>query len=140
GRKAADIFGPGNHGTTFGGNPLACRVGLTVLETVEKLDLVNRAEVLGTKLLADFADALTDVIGVEEIRGQGLLIGIELNRPCGELVTQALEQGLLINVTADNVIRLLPPLIMKDEQAEQLVSTLSTLIKAFLSEESDQGQ
>ncbi|MCW8881985.1 MAG: aspartate aminotransferase family protein [Sedimenticola sp.] len=140
GRKAADIFGPGNHGTTFGGNPLACRVGLTVLETVEKLDLVNRAEVLGTKLLADFADALTDVIGVEEIRGQGLLIGIELNRPCGELVTQALEQGLLINVTADNVIRLLPPLVMKDEQAEQLVSTLSTLIKAFLSEESDQGQ
>ncbi|MCW8947068.1 MAG: aspartate aminotransferase family protein [Sedimenticola sp.] len=140
GRKAADIFGPGNHGTTFGGNPLACRVGLTVLETVEKLDLVNRAEVLGTKLLADFADALTDVIGVEEIRGQGLLIGIELSRPCGELVTQALEQGLLINVTADNVIRLLPPLVMKDEQAEQLVSTLSTLIKAFLSEESDQGQ
>lgn len=140
GRKAADIFGPGNHGTTFGGNPLACRVGLTVLDTIEKLDLVNRAEVLGTKLLADFADALTDVVGVEEIRGQGLLIGIELNRPCGELVTQALEQGLLINVTADNVIRLLPPLVMKDEQAEQLVSTLSTLIKAFLSEESDQGQ
>ena len=69
-----------------------------------------------------------------------MLIGIELNRPCGELVSQALEQGLLINVTADNVIRLLPPLVMKDEQAEQLVSTLSTLIKAFLSEESDQGQ
>lgn len=136
GRRVADIFGPGNHGSTFGGNPLACRVSLTVLETIEKLDLVNRAEVLGTKLLADFANALTDVMGVEEIRGQGLLIGIELNRPCAELVTQALERGLLINVTADNVIRLLPPLVMKNEQADQLVATLSELIKVFLSEES----
>ncbi|MCW8945041.1 MAG: aspartate aminotransferase family protein [Sedimenticola sp.] len=140
GRKAADILGPGNHGTTFGGNPLACRVGLTVLETVEKLDLVSRAETLGAKLLADFADALTDVVGVEEIRGQGLLIGIELNRPCGDLVTQALEQGLLINVTADSVIRLLPPLVMKDEQAEQLVATLSGLIKTFLDDDSEQDQ
>ncbi len=140
GRKAADILGPGNHGTTFGGNPLACRVGLTVLETVEKLDLASRAETLGAKLLADFADALTDVVGVEEIRGQGLLIGIELNRPCGDLVTQALEQGLLINVTADSVIRLLPPLVMKDEQAEQLVATLSGLIKTFLVDDSEQDQ
>ncbi len=135
--KAADVFGPGNHGTTFGGNPLACRVGLTVLDTVEKLDLCSRAETLGAKLLADFADALADVVGVEEIRGQGLLIGIELNRPCGELVSQALEKGLLINVTADNVIRLLPPLVMKNEQADQLVATLSELIKTFLSEDSD---
>ncbi|WP_275097450.1 aspartate aminotransferase family protein [Sedimenticola hydrogenitrophicus] len=135
--RAADLLGPGNHGTTFGGNPLACRVGLTVIETVEKLNLTTRAEVLGARLLADFADALTDVAGVEEIRGQGLLIGIELDRPCGELVTRALEQGLLINVTADSVIRLLPPLIMSDKEAVNLVEVLSALIRDFLAEESD---
>lgn len=135
--RAADLLGPGNHGTTFGGNPLACRVGLTVLETVEKLNLTARAEVLGAKLLADFADALTDVAGVEEIRGQGLLIGIELERPCGELVSRALEQGLLINVTADSVIRLLPPLVMSDKEAAKLVEILSALIRDFLTEQSD---
>ncbi|WP_260295984.1 aspartate aminotransferase family protein [Sedimenticola hydrogenitrophicus] len=135
--RATDLLGPGNHGTTFGGNPLACRVGLTVIETVEKLNLTTRAEVLGAKLLADFADALTDVAGVEEIRGQGLLIGIELDRPCGELVTRALEKGLLINVTADSVIRLLPPLIMSDKEAVNLVEVLSALIRDFLAEESD---
>jgi acetylornithine aminotransferase len=135
--RAADLLGPGNHGTTFGGNPLACRVGLTVIETVEKLNLTTRAEVLGARLLADFADALTDVAGVEEIRGQGLLIGIELDRPCGELVTRALEQGLLINVTADSVVRLLPPLIMSDKEAVNLVEVLSALIRDFLAEESD---
>ncbi|MCW8903611.1 aspartate aminotransferase family protein [Sedimenticola sp.] len=135
--QAANLLGPGNHGTTFGGNPLACRVGLTVVETVEQFNLTARAEVLGAKLLADFADALTDVAGVEEIRGQGLLIGIELERPCGELVRQALEQGLLINVTADTVIRLLPPLIMSDKEAAKLVQTLSTLIRDFLTEQSD---
>lgn len=135
--RAANLLGPGNHGTTFGGNPLACRVGLTVVETVEQFNLTARAEVLGAKLLADFADALTDVAGVEEIRGQGLLIGIELERPCGELVRQALEQGLLINVTADTVIRLLPPLIMSDKEAAKLVQTLSTLIRDFLTEQSD---
>ncbi|AKH20549.1 aspartate aminotransferase family protein [Sedimenticola thiotaurini] len=135
--KAANLLGPGNHGTTFGGNPLACRVALTVLETVEQADLTTRAEVLGAKLLADFADALIDVTGVEEIRGQGLLIGIELEHPCGELVLRALEQGLLINVTADKVIRLLPPLIMSDKEAEQLVQTLSTLIRDFLTEQSE---
>lgn len=135
--RATNLLGPGNHGTTFGGNPLACRVALTVLETVEQFNLATRAEVLGAKLLADFADALTDVVGVEEIRGQGLLIGIELDRPCGELVKQALEQGLLINVTADKVIRLLPPLVMTDKEAGKLVQTLSTLIRDFLAEQSD---
>ncbi|WP_029133337.1 aspartate aminotransferase family protein [Sedimenticola selenatireducens] len=135
--RAANLLGPGNHGTTFGGSPLACRVGLAVVETVEQFNLTARAEVLGAKLLADFADALTDVAGVEEIRGQGLLIGIELERPCGELVKQALEQGLLINVTADTVIRLLPPLIMSDKEAAKLVQTLSTLIRDFLTEQSD---
>lgn len=135
--RAADLLGPGNHGTTFGGNPLACRVGLTVIETVEQLNLTTRAEVLGAKLLTDFADALTDVAGVEEIRGQGLLIGIELECPCGELVKRALEQGLLINVTADKVIRLLPPLIMSDKEAAKLVQTLSALIRDFLTEQND---
>lgn len=135
--RAANLLGPGNHGTTFGGSPLACRVGLTVIETIEQFNLTARAEVLGAKLLADFADALADVAGVEEIRGQGLLIGIELERPCGELVRQALEQGLLINVTADTVIRLLPPLIMSDKEAAKLVQTLSTLIRDFLTEQSD---
>ncbi len=135
--RAANLLGPGNHGTTFGGSPLACRVGMTVLETVEKLNLPARAEQLGASLLTDFADALADIAGVEEIRGQGLLIGIELDRPCGELVKQALEQGLLINVTADKVIRLLPPLIMSDKEAGKLVEILSGLIRDFLGEQND---
>ena len=135
--RAANLLGPGNHGTTFGGSPLACSVGMTVLETVEKLNLPARAEQLGASLLTDFADALADIAGVEEIRGQGLLIGIELDRPCGELVKQALEQGLLINVTADKVIRLLPPLIMSDKEAGKLVEILSGLIRDFLGEQND---
>ncbi|MET0104811.1 MAG: aspartate aminotransferase family protein [Sedimenticola sp.] len=131
--KAAEVFGPGTHGSTFGGNPLACAAAVAVVETLEKDDLPARADQLSGKLLADFADALEGVAGVEEIRGTGLLIGIELDRPCPELVSQALEQGLLINVTADKVVRLLPPLVMSDDEAEQLVSTLSNLIKEFLS-------
>jgi len=133
-RRAANLFGPGNHGTTFGGNPLACSAALAVIKTLEKQDLATRAEALGATLLADFADALTDVAGVEEIRGQGLLIGIELDRPCAELVTLALEKGLLINVTAENVVRLLPPLVMSDKEARQLVEILSGLIRDFLVE------
>ncbi|MES9934876.1 MAG: aspartate aminotransferase family protein [Sedimenticola sp.] len=131
--KAAEVFGPGTHGSTFGGNPLACAAAVAVVETLEKDDLPARADQLSGKLLADFADALEGVAGVEEIRGIGLLIGIELDRPCPELVSQALEQGLLINVTAEKVVRLLPPLVMSDDEAEQLVSTLSNLIKEFLS-------
>ncbi|MET0023891.1 MAG: aspartate aminotransferase family protein [Sedimenticola sp.] len=131
--KAAEVFGPGTHGSTFGGNPLACAAAVAVVETLEKDDLPARADQLSGKLLADFADALEGVADVEEIRGTGLLIGIELDRPCPELVSQALEQGLLINVTAEKVVRLLPPLVMSDDEAEQLVSTLSNLIKEFLS-------
>jgi acetylornithine aminotransferase len=133
--KAADTFGPGNHGSTFGGNPLACAAALTVIRTLEDQGLTQRAEQLGAKLLTDFADKLQDVTGIEEIRGLGLLIGIELDRPCQALVTQALEQGLLINVTAEKVIRLLPPLIMSDEEADHLVNALTTLIKSFLKEQ-----
>jgi acetylornithine/N-succinyldiaminopimelate aminotransferase len=131
--KAAEIFAPGNHGSTFGGNPLACAAAIAVMETLNSEQLPERAATLGSKLLADLADALEGVAGVEEIRGIGLLVGIELDRPCGELVTQALEQGLLINVTADNVVRLLPPLNMSDEEAYQLVEQLSALIRTFLS-------
>ena len=135
GTQAAEVFGPGNHGTTFGGNPLACAAALAVLDIVEKNALAERAEKLGAKLLNDFADALADVAGVEEIRGLGLLIGIELDRPCGELVTRALDAGLLINVTADSVIRLLPPLIMDNVDADLLVERLANLIKDFLQDE-----
>ncbi len=129
---AAAVFGPGSHGSTFGGNPLACSAALAVLETLETDALVARAEQLGRHLLTGFASALQGIAGVEEIRGQGLLIGIELDRPCGELVELALQQGLLINVTAERVVRLLPPLILSDQEADHLVATLSGLLKDFL--------
>jgi acetylornithine aminotransferase len=129
---AAEVLQPGNHGSTFGGNPLACRVGLAVIDTLQQDNLVERAALLGANLLAGLRAELADCDGVSDIRGHGLLLGIELAQPCAELVTLALEQGLLINVTAGNVVRLLPPLIMTDEQASQLVEQLSTLIKAYL--------
>jgi acetylornithine aminotransferase len=130
--KATDVLVAGSHGSTFGGNPLACSAASAVIKTIESDGLVARAEALGSKILAELADALEDVAGVEEIRGQGLLMAIELDRPCGELVTVALERGLLINVTADKTVRLLPPLIMSDEQADEMVKALSNLIKQFL--------
>jgi acetylornithine aminotransferase len=130
--KATDVLVAGSHGSTFGGNPLACAAASAVVNTIERDDLVARAEVLGNKILADLADALKGVSGVEEIRGQGLLLAVELDRPCGDLVTAALEQGLLINVTADKTVRLLPPLIMSDEQSDEMVKIVSNLIKQFL--------
>ncbi len=130
--EAAETFGPGNHGSTFGGNHLACAAGIAVLQTLESEELPARAATLGNRLLESFANALEGVAGVEEIRGQGLLIGIELDRNCGELVTSALEEGLLINVTAERVVRLLPPLVMGDAEAEELVAQLSRLIIRFL--------
>ncbi len=132
--EAAETFGPGNHGSTFGGNPLACAAALAVLETIEKEDLATRAETLGSRVLAGLADGLSGVAGVEELRGQGLMIGIELDRPCAELVGEALQQGLLINVTAERVVRLLPPLIMTLQEADQLVEQLCGLLTAFLEE------
>ncbi len=130
--KAADILFAGSHGSTFGGNHLACATAHAVIDTIEKEGLVARAETLGNKILADLADALADVAGIEEIRGQGLLIGIELDRNCGDLVAAALEKGLLINVTADKTIRLLPPLIMSNEQSDEMIAILSELLKRFL--------
>lgn len=132
--EAAELFGPGNHGSTFGGNPLACAAALTVLETMTETRLWEQATRLGEYLLAGIKSSLAEQAGVTEIRGVGAMIGIELDRPCGELVGRALAQGLLINVTADTVVRLLPPLVMNTEEADQLIRELSQLIVQFLSE------
>jgi len=130
--KAAEIFQPGNHGSTFGGNPLACAAASAVIDTIEKEQLNQRAAELGSRLADGFIKNLADVEGVKEIRGFGLMIGIELDRDCAELVTQALQQHILINVTAGNVVRLLPPLIMTDTQADQIIDVVSNLILSFL--------
>jgi len=131
---AAELFKPGNHGSTFGGNPLACAAGLAVMDVLQQQDLATRAENLGTRMLLGFAEALKDVKGVADIRGKGLMIGIELDKPCADLVKRALADGLLINVTAERVVRLLPPLILTDAEADQIVKQVSALITAFLKE------
>ena len=130
--KATGTFQPGNHGSTFGGNPLACTAGLTTLNIIEQDKLMAHADKLGRFLREGFATALQGVNGVKEIRGQGLMIGIELGKPCGDLVKLALAKGLLINVTADSVIRLLPPLVMSQDEAQLLLNILCPLIKEFL--------
>jgi acetylornithine aminotransferase len=130
--KAADMMQPGSHGTTFGGNPLACSAALAVLDTMEQDHLVEQAARLGQQLLKGFTSALQDLQGVTEIRGHGLMIGIELDRPCTELVGKALTQGLLINVTAERVVRLLPPLITTEKQADIIVAQVSDLIRGHL--------
>ncbi len=130
--KAAEVFQPGNHGSTFGGNPLACAAANAVIDTIEQENLTQRAAELGNRLVDGFINKLADIDGVKEIRGFGLMIGIELDRNCTELVTQALQKKILINVTADNVVRLLPPLILTDAQADQIIDTVSELILSFL--------
>jgi len=134
---AADVLGPGSHGSTFGGNPLACRAASAVLDILEQEDLPARATALGERLLDGFRSRLNGIAAVRDIRGRGLMIGIELDRPCPELVTEALARGLLINVTADSLIRLLPPLILNDDQASEILDTLSALILTFLSADAD---
>ena len=129
---AAGLFGPGNHGSTFGGNPLACRAALTTIEVIERDGLMARADALGKRIRTSMADALQGVPALREIRGQGLMIGIELDRPCGELVKRGLDAGLLINVTADTVVRLLPALTMTDAEADELVGRLAALIREFI--------
>ena len=130
--RAAGVFKPGNHGSTFGGNPLACVAALTTLDVIESDRLMERATTLGDGIRDGLRAALAGVSGVIDIRGDGLMIGVELDRPCGDLVKQALAGGLLINVTADKVVRLLPPLVMSDAEAGELVALLGALIKDFL--------
>lgn len=130
--KAAGLFNPGNHGSTFGGNQLATTAALTTIDVIEKDGLMANAETIGLLIREGLAQALADITGIVDIRGQGLMIGIELDRPCGELVTRGLDAGLLINVTADKVIRLLPPLNFNADEGRELVSRLSALIRNFL--------
>jgi len=130
--EAADTLSPGTHGSTFGGNPLACRAGRAVVEVLREQDLVSRARDLGSAILGRLHARLGEHEGVTAIRGKGLMIGIELGAPCAALVPLALEKGLLINVTSENVVRLLPPLILSDSEAELLVEALGDLIEAFL--------
>jgi len=134
--SAAGVFKPGNHGSTFGGNPLACAAALATLAIIESENLMENAVKIGDFIRSELKVKLAAAGGVREVRGTGLMIGIELDYPCGTLTQQALDAGLLINVTHDNVIRLLPPLALKREEAEQLISILVPLIAAFLA---DQG-
>jgi len=134
GPKAVGIFGPGNHGTTFGGNPLAMRAGVETLRIMEEDGLVAHAGQMGALLQQGLRHELAGLSGVKEIRGQGLMLGIELARPCGELVGRAAKAGLMISVTADTVVRLLPPLIISADEVQQLVALLAPLIRQFLQE------
>ena len=126
---AAEVFRPGNHGTTFGGNPLAMRAGLTTIEVLEQDGLLEHATAMGEVLMGGLRRELAGVDGVVEVRGTGLMIGIELARPCGQVVGRALKAGLVVNVTADTVVRLLPPLILSREQAELAVATLAPIVR-----------
>ena len=132
GGKAANVFGPGNHGSTFGGNPLACSAARAVIAVMEAEQLAEKAASLGDYFVTQFRAQLADVAGVREVRGSGLMLGIELEKDCAELVKQALEKGLLINVTAGNVIRLLPPLVITQAQADQIITTVVELVRAFV--------
>ena len=129
---AADVFTPGKHGSTFGGNPLACVAALATLAVIEDEGLAARATKLGDIIREGIAAKLAGVAGVKDIRGKGLMIGIELDRPCGDLVERGLDAGLLINVTADTVLRLLPPLNMKDAEVQLLIDGVSSVIRTFL--------
>jgi len=134
GPKAAHIFQPGNHGTTFGGNPLAMRAGIETIRIMKEEGLLENAAHVGAHLKAGLEAALQGVAGVKEIRGQGLMLGIELDRACGVITGRAAEAGLLLSVTADSVVRLVPPLILSTAEADQIVSILVPVIKTFLSE------
>ncbi|AMO22041.1 aspartate aminotransferase family protein [Ramlibacter solisilvae] len=132
GPRAAGIFQPGNHGTTFGGNPLATRAGVETIRIVEEDGLLENAERVGGRLMAALRREFEGHAGVTEIRGQGLMIGIELAKPCGVLTQKAADNGLLISVTADNVIRLVPALILTEAEADEIVARLVPVVKDFL--------
>jgi acetylornithine aminotransferase len=128
--KAAGVFHAGNHGSTFGGNPLASAAALAVLDSLVTDGLCANATRMGERLMHGLRARLAGIPGVVEVRGRGLMVGIELREPCAHLVQEALEQGLLINVTADNVIRLLPPLVIQAAEIDQIIDTLGALIAA----------
>ena len=130
--QAANLLQPGNHGSTFGGNPVACAAALATLDTIENENLCERARTSGEAIVSALSAALAGCDGLVEIRGAGLMIGIELDRPCAELVARAADRGLLLNVTAERVVRLLPPLVFSADDIDTLVTTLSTLIVDFL--------
>jgi len=132
GGRAKGVFKPGNHGSTFGGNPLAMTAVVTTLDTIKRDGLLANAARVGSLIMDSLKSQIGRASGVVEIRGMGLMIGVELAQPCGELVRKALDAGLVINVTADNVIRLLPPLVMSEAEAREVVSRLVPLVKAFL--------
>ncbi|MCW5622658.1 MAG: aspartate aminotransferase family protein [Burkholderiales bacterium] len=131
---AAHVFKPGSHGSTFGGNPLACTAALATLGVIRDEGLLDNAHRIGDLIRTRLRERLDGLSGVKEIRGQGLMIGIELDRPCSELVRQGLERGLLVNVTADTVLRLLPPLILQQDEALQLVDGVAEMIHQFIAE------
>lgn len=134
GPKAANIFQPGNHGTTFGGNPLSMRAGVETIRIMEEEGLLSNAERVGAHLRAALEKGLAGVDGVKEIRGQGLMLGIELAKPCGVILQRAADAGLLLSVTADSVIRLVPALILTTAEADEIAAILVPLVKAFLAE------
>jgi acetylornithine aminotransferase len=135
GPRAAGVLQPGNHGTTFGGNPLAMRAGVETLRIMEEDGLLAHAAAMGERLIGGLQRGLAGVAGVTEIRGQGLMVGIELARPCGELLGQAAQAGLLLSVTADKVVRLVPPLTISADEIDQLLAILLPLITAFCAKE-----
>ena len=135
GPKAAHIFQPGNHGTTFGGNPLAMRAGLETIRIMEEDGLLDNAGRVGLHLQTALSTQLLGVAGVKQVRGKGLMLGIELDRPCGVLVNRCADVGLLLSVTADSVVRMVPPLILSVAEADEIVAKLVPLIKAFLAEQ-----
>ncbi|HEY8975165.1 MAG TPA: aminotransferase class III-fold pyridoxal phosphate-dependent enzyme, partial [Burkholderiaceae bacterium] len=135
GPRAKDVFGPGNHGSTFGGNPLAMRAAIETLNVIESDGLMKNAEVVGEHLRAALRREIGALPGVVDIRGEGLMIGVELGKPCGAILTRAAEAGLLVSVTADTVIRIVPPLIFTTADADEVVARLAPLVKAFLAEQ-----
>ncbi len=134
GPRAANIFAPGNHGTTFGGNPLAMRAGIETIRIMEEHKLLDNAANVGAHLKSALERELATLPGVKEIRGQGLMLGIELDRPCGVILNRACEAGLLLSVTADSVIRLVPPLILSIAEADEIVAILAPIVKSFLAD------
>ena len=134
GPKAATVLGPGNHGTTFGGNPLAMRAGVETIRIIEEDHLIENALVVGAALKTGLERELAGVQGVVDIRGQGLMLGIELDRPCGDILNLAAQASLMLSVTADKVIRLVPPLILSADEAAQIVAILCPIIRTFLAQ------